>query len=306
MKNPPFRKIAIIGVGFMGGSLALSLKEVFPGVVLSGYARNENAYRLLKKSNIVHAAETELEKVIRDSDIVVLGLPVYTVMEYFKEIGPLLKKGAIVFDLGSTKTLIEKYAKKYLPSTVRFVGCHPLCGSEKQGFAFSHAGLYKNSVCVITSSPQAKTTKVVKELWEALGSHVVFLPAPMHDKIVSSISHFPHVLSFALTHFVPKNYIKFSSMSFKDLTRISNSPARIWSDIFFSNSENIIRDIEQFIKTLHSFQKMIKSGNRKELSRFIDSVNKKQKLIALAGASHSSECVSEKEEGERQKTNDEI
>ncbi|MBU1121322.1 MAG: prephenate dehydrogenase [Candidatus Omnitrophica bacterium] len=277
MKN---KKVAIIGVGFMGGSLALALREKFPNFIIWGYARNKSAYDRIKKAGVVHKVERDLKKSVQDADFVVFALPVRGIVEYFKKISSFVKKGAIIFDLGSSKEEIDRAALKYIPKTVHFVGCHPLCGGEKGGVEFCVKGLYRDASCIITASPRTAATKIVVKLWQQLGGKVIFLSSKLHDKILSSVSHLPHLISFSMTDFISKEYLKFSSRSLKDLTRISDSPAPVWTDILLSNKENLLRDLEGFIKILKKFDAAMKKGDRRKIGDLIIRANKKHQVLS--------------------------
>jgi len=273
------KKIAILGVGFMGGSLSLALREKFPKAEVWGYARSKKSYNKLRKLKILNKVERDYKKVVQDADLIVLALPVEVIVDYLKKISLFLKRGSIVFDLGSSKRLIEKGAHKYLPKSVSFVGCHPLCGSEKSGAQFSSKNLYKNSLCLITSSPQSKATKIVKDLWKKLGTKVIFITPGYHDKVLSAVSHLPHLISFSLTQATPDNYLKFASGSFRDLTRISNSSAFVWAQIFISNKKNVLKDTDKFIKVLRKYQALLKKGDEAKIIDLINKANCKQKRI---------------------------
>lgn len=275
----PIKKISIIGVGFMGGSLALDLHEVFPCTRLTGYARSQSAFDRLSKLSILDNVEQDLAKALKNSDIVALAMPVFAIIDFFKKIAPFLKDGAIVFDLGSSKELVEKAAAKFLPKNVYFVGCHPLAGSEKGGAQFAKAGLYRDTVCIITAPCSLPAAKTIKELWESVGAKVIFMPSSKHDKILSIVSHLNHIISFAATLNIPDNYLKFSPPSLKDLTRISNSPARVWADIFISNKANILKDVDKFIGVLETFKKLISGNKKNALTRLIEKINKKQSVL---------------------------
>lgn len=272
-------KIGILGVGLMGGSLSLALRNKFPGVSVCGFARSRKSYVKLKKLKILNKVERDLQKVVEDADLVVLALPVEIIISYFKKITPFLKKGAIVFDLGSSKEVIEKSITKCLPKGVSFVGCHPLCGSDMSGAEFSKRDLYQEKVCLITSSPQSKATKRIKKIWEKLGSKVIFINPQRHDKILSYLSHLPHLISFSLTKGFPKDHLKFTLQSFKDLTRISLSPASVWAEIFLSNKKNILADLNGFIKILKKFESLIKKNDRDKIIDLIKKVNTKQRYL---------------------------
>lgn len=280
------KKFAIIGVGFMGGSLALDLKQKFPRSSIWGFARKKTSFRKLKKLRILDNVSMDLAAVVNNADIVILGLPICAIIDYFKKIAPFLKKGAIVLDLGSTKELVQKEARKRLPPNVEFVACHPLCGQEKSGAQYSIKGLYEGSLCVITSSARKKSTIIVKNLWQKIGSKVVFLSASTHDRILSSVSHLPHFISFALTQFIHPKYLRFSVASLRDLTRISNSPPSVWADICVSNKKNILKDIDGFMATLKKLKKALQGKDVKKVFDLIAKVNKKQKAIQGKLAKH--------------------
>lgn len=277
MRN--IKKITILGVGFMGGSLAVALREKFPKITICGYARSKKVFVRLKKLKVLDRVEQALDKCLRDADMVALALPVGVIVDSFKKISPFLKKGAIVFDLGSSKSAIEKAADKYLPKNVNFVGCHPLCGGEKTGAEFVNYDLYKGSLCLVTSSKN-KAAKIVENLWNSLGCEVVFMNSQRHDRILSSVSHLPHLISFSFADSILKGYERFGSTSFKDLTRISASSAFIWADIFLSNKRNILFDLNRFTKVLNKFEGLLKKQDKKGIINLITKINSKQKYMS--------------------------
>ncbi len=272
-------KIAIIGAGFMGGSLAMAMHKKFPGLRICAYARSENSRLRLEKTGIFSEVDRSLEKIVSNADIVFLACPVAAIIDHFKKIKPFLKKTAIVTDLGSSKKDICAAAKKTLPKNIFFVGSHPLTGSEKSGIEFSRFDLYKDSLCIVTAQDNSSAAKTIKKLWQDLGAKVVFMDASSHDLMLSSISHLPHVLSFSLTDFVSKEYIKFSPASLKELTRISNSPPVVWADILISNRKNIIKDINEFIKILKSYETVLRKKDKSKIIKTIKRVNTKQKTL---------------------------
>jgi len=271
------RKISIVGVGLMGGSLAMAFKEKFPHIFISGYARSKKSFLKLKKFKSLDLVSMNLEDVLKNADIVVLGLPVLAIIDYLSKIAPFLKRGAIVFDLGSTKKKIEESAKKLLPRYVHFVGCHPLCGSEKRGFEFSQKDLYKGAICFVTSS--GKSAKFVEGLWKKLGSEVFFITPAKHDKMLSLVSHIPHVFSYSLIGYVSLTYLGFSSPSLKSLSRISMSPSSVWVDIFLSNKDNIASGLKAVINSLEKFKNILYKGDKKLLVNFIKKANRKSSLM---------------------------
>jgi len=268
-------KISIIGVGLMGGSLALALKKAYPKSYIWGYARSKRSFKKLKELKIIDVVTSDLKELIIDSNLVILAVPVLTIVDYFKKISPFLKKETVVIDIGSTKKLIEKEARKYLPKYIDFVGSHPLCGSNKRGPKNAIPDLYRGSVCVITSNN--KSVNFVSRLWRRLGAKVYTMDACLHDKALSYVSHLPHVISFSLSLTVPSRYLPFASRSFSDSTRVSLSPPDSWADIFLSNKKYIIRNIDEYMEILKLFKNLIELQDRKAIIKLIRRINLKYK-----------------------------
>lgn len=283
-----FKKVAIIGVGFMGGSLALRLKQVYPDIEIFGYARSSQSFHKLKNLNIVDKVSRDIKEVVSQADIVILAGPIYVIIKTFKDIAGFLKPKAVVFDLGSSKQLIETAAKKSLPKDVYFVGAHPLCGSESKGAQFSQPDIYKGATCIITTNPLKPATKFVSQIWEKLGCKLVFMKASKHDQLLSKLSHLPHILAFALSYQAGNAAKLLSLPSFNDLTRISSSPAQVWSEIILSNKVNILQDIRAYIKVLEKIFKIIKKNDPDQLVALIEKVNKIKAFTQGPTSKHSS------------------
>lgn len=275
MKN--IKKVGILGVGLMGGSLSLALRKKFPGISIWGYARSQKSYDKLKKLKVLNKVERDLQKVVEDADLVVLALPIDVIVDYFGKIASFLKPGAIVFDLGSSKKLIERAAKKLLPKKVTFIGCHPLCGAETSGAQFAKADLYKGTTCIITNLDFCKEVKFIEKLWKKVGSKAVFLDAELHDRILAMFSHFPHIVAFSMIQSIPRDslakFVDLTLPSLRDMTRISDSPADVWSDIFLSNKENILGNMVTFRKIMEEFEKSLKAESKEDLIKLIKKAN---------------------------------
>lgn len=272
------KKIAILGVGLMGGSLSLALRKKFPGISVWGYARSQRSYDKLKKLKILNKVEKDLQKVVDDADLIALALPIGVIVDYFGKIASFLKPGAIVFDLGSSKKLIEIAAKELLPKKVTFVGCHPLCGAETSGAQFAKADLYKGATCIITNLAfKSKGVKIIQNLWKKIGSNIVFLRAGAHDEILAKSSHIRHMVSFSTAQLkargVEAKFIHSALPSLRDMTRISDSSADVWSDIFLSNKENILKNMADFSKIMQRFEKSLRAGSKTDLMKLIKKAN---------------------------------
>lgn len=271
------KKVGIIGVGFMGGSLALALKKSFSNFEIIGHARSDKAFKRLKRAKVVDRIERSDKKIAKEADILILATPVGIIVDFLKRMGSYLKKGAIVFDLGSTKEEIEKVAKKNLPKEVSFVGCHPFCGSEKRGAEKAKQNLYQGAICFITSSNKA--SYLVEKIWKKVGSRVVRVGPKTHDNITCLTSHLPHFICFSLINAIPDNYLEFSSSGFADLTRVASSSGDLWADIFLTNKSKILKHIDKYNQISNKLKDSIIKEDKKKLKLLIKKANKKRNKI---------------------------
>jgi len=273
------KKLTIIGVGLMGGSLALAAKKNIAGITVCGFARSDKSYRKLKKLPFLDIVERDLKSAVKDADLVAVALPVFAAADCFREIAGFLKPGTIVFDLSSTKEEIENSARKYLPKNISFVGCHPICGSEKTGAEHSVGDLYRDALCLITAKEKDPATITIAQFWSALGMKVAFLNAKAHDKMLGAISHLPHVVSFALINSLDEGYLKFAPPSLCDMTRIAGSPASVWVDILFSNKKNVSSSLRSYAKSLKQFEAILAGGKKAAAVKFIEKANTRRDIV---------------------------
>lgn len=271
------KKVGIIGVGLMGGSLALALKKSFKNFEIIGHARSNKTLRRLRKAKVLDRIERSDKKIAKEADILILATPVGIITNLLKKLAPYLKKGAIVFDLGSTKEEVEKVAKSNLSKGVSFVGCHPFCGSEQAGVEKAKKDLYLGSLCFITSTNDA--SYLVEKIWKKIGSRVIRVNPCVHDNITSLISHLPHLICFSLVGAIPDKYLKFSSSGFADLTRIASSSGDLWADIFLSNKNQLLKHIDRYNEINNKFKDAIIKEDKKELKKLIKKANKKRAKV---------------------------
>lgn len=253
----------------------MAVKEKFPGIRISGFARNQSSYERLKRFGFLDEVTKNLGDIVSENRLLVMSLPVYIIIDYFGKIAPFLNKNSVVMDLGSTKAEIHGAASGLFRPRGIFVGCHPLCGSEKKGAEHSRADLYSYADCIITSAQKNKNALLMKKFWEKLGARTYFMTPEKHDKILSSISHLPHVISFCLSLVTPTEHTGFRTKSFSDMGRISRSDAAVWRDILLSNRENVEGDINKLIGILREFRELITNGQADGLFRLIKKANLK-------------------------------
>lgn len=263
----------------MGASFALALKEKHPDTEIVAFARSDSSFKRLKKLSIADKVTKRLEDVSKNCDLIVLSLPVTLIEEYLEKISSFLKKDAIIIDLGSTKHAITLAAQKQLKYPQNFVGCHPLCGSEKHGAESADKNLYKQALCVITSPESYRSTKKIKRLWISLGAKVKFLDPFTHDKMLSAVSHLPHILSFTLAQLVPTSYHEFAGPSFGEMTRIASSNPQLWCDIFSVNRNNLIKDLTRYIRLLEEFKGQLEKNHINQIYFSLQQANKKIKPL---------------------------
>lgn len=267
-KNPLlFRKVAIIGIGLLGGSLGMALKKNRLAREVVGVSRKQATLNYAIRNNIVDKAINNISKSLENADLVVLATPVKTIVSLLANIGKHLKRGCIVIDVGSTKTTIVEVAHRHLPQHVFFVGSHPLAGSEKKGVEFSDAELFRNSFCVLTSTDKTnkQAEEKIKTLWTIIGSKVKIVSPAEHDRILAYTSHIPHLLAYAMIDCIPGNYLEYGATGLKDVTRIASSNPQLWSDICMENSKNVLDVLDELVKVFSIYRKAVASKDEQAL-----------------------------------------
>ena len=271
------KKVTIIGVGLIGGSLGIALKASRKFLV-TGIGRHTDKLRLAKKRGAVDRFTKSYAIGVAESDIVVVATPVDLIAGTVKKIIPYLKKGAVVTDVGSVKGPIIEEIRKILQSNVAkgknlsFVGAHPMAGSEKTGVRFAEKGLFKGATVVLVrdKSSGGAAFNLIKKMWQVTGAKIKVLSAKKHDKSVALISHLPHVIAFNLCRCAgsPKDAKDISSLlagSFRDMTRVAGSNPRDWAAICGMNKAEVRKAIDTFIDALKETKN--KLGDIKALER---------------------------------------
>ena len=252
-------KLAIIGVGLIGGSLGLCLKEKLGDeIFITGLCRSEKSMQLAKNLGAVDFASADIEKVVSDADIIYLSPPVLQIVPMVKKILPYLKSGAILTDAGSTKKYIWQELKKILPPDIYYIAGHPMTGREKSGVAAAKADLFKNKAYVIvknTGAPAAAYEKLMKIL-TLTEANFTELDIEKHDRCAAIISHVPHLAAAALVTLLNRagedldSCLKLIGGGFKDTTRIASSNADMWADICVTNADYISENLREFKKIM--------------------------------------------------------
>ena len=280
-RSQMFNKVAIMGVGLMGGSLGMAMKKHRLAEHVIGVSAHASSLEEAVKNKAIDIGYTEIEKGVKEADLVILATPVDTILKLFALINPHLKRGCLVTDLGGTKSSIVEAAEKNLSNPSFFIGSHPLAGSEKQGVSFARPDLFEKSFCIVT--PTAKTNPMAKEkiryLWTKIGADVKFLSPEEHDEILAYISHLPHLIAYGLMEAIPKEFIPYAAQGLKDSTRIAASSPQVWSDICLNNSTNVLKSLDEFVKNLFHFRKAVVDQDDKSLiEHFTKAKEKREEL----------------------------
>lgn len=270
-----FNKVAIIGVGLIGGSIAMVLRSKGLCGHITGIGRSVENLGTAKKLGIIDSFTREIEDGVKDADLVIVAVPVLKTPDVIKRAVPFLKPGAIVTDVGSVKAAIVEAVDAMLPEGIHFVGAHPIAGGEKSGCEAACVDLFHGHKCVITPSEETDKAALaaVKKIWQEAGAQVVTMDAEIHDWILASTSHLPHIIIYNLVNAVGDNanrradLMTYSAGGFKDSTRIAGSSPEMWSEICGMNKGNIIDAIEGFQKRLENIKKCIQSGDLTSLAR---------------------------------------
>ncbi len=272
-----FNNVTIVGVGLIGGSLAKVLKTAGLAGTITGAGRGTETLELAKSLGVIDRMAQNTVQAADGADLVILASPVGTFETVARELGPHLKQGAILTDVGSVKGDLVRKIEALLPAGVRYVPGHPIAGKEKFGVSEASETLFRGAKCIITptrkTDPQA--LDAVKEIWKAAGAHVIVMDPDVHDKIFAAVSHMPHVAAFAMMCAVAElntgseDYISFSGAGFRDFTRIAASRPEIWRDICLMNRENIVEMIERYQFSLNRLKKDIIEGDGKRLEKHL-------------------------------------
>lgn len=276
-----FRRVTIVGVGLMGGSLGLALKKHRLVKEVVGFSPRQESVELALKSGAIDIGEKDLVKAVRNSDLVVLAAPVDSIIKLMKSIRPHLKRGALVTDLGSTKVQILEASETLLSQPNFFVGTHPMVGSEKQGVENASADLFNNAICIVTPTAITNATAIrkIQQMWTKLGANVKNFEPQVHDEIMAYVSHLPHVLAFGLASMIPDEYIENVPQSLNDMTRIAASSPQMWNDICLSNSFHLVKSIDQIVNELSVLRlAIVQKDSKKLMDYFTKSRDKRLKF----------------------------
>jgi prephenate dehydrogenase len=265
-------KLAVIGVGLIGGSFALALKQAKTVSHVVGVGRNAANLKLARERGIIDSIAPDPGAAARDADLVLVATPVAQFPAVFAS---LAESKALITDGGSTKRDVIAAARKALGKRIgQFVPAHPIAGAEKSGAAAASAELYRGKRVVITPLPQNRRPALeqVESAWKACGANVSRMDPEEHDAVLATVSHLPHVLAYALVHGVAKRnnseqLFSFAAGGFRDFTRIASSHPEMWRDICLANRDRVLQELKSYANELGTIRKLIQKGDAAALEK---------------------------------------
>ena len=274
--------IVIIGLGLMGGSVAKALKNKNPDISISAFDHNNSALDLALDVGIIDQKISTLEEINQltadDVDIIIIAVPVIESLKVFDAINGLFNSEITITDTASAKLLISNHLEENYSSPTNIVLSHPMAGSHNTGVGYADEAMFSNKKVLITEllNPKDHCMKMVTNLWEGLGAVVFTIDPVRHDEIMSYASHLPHVISYAVLNSIMKNSNKdittFSAGGLKDFVRIAGSDPKMWTDIFLSNKESILKAIDAYKDSLDEIKELVENENEMELQDLLGSI----------------------------------
>ena len=287
-----FEKICIIGCGLIGSSILRDIYNSKISKTVTVFDNSREVIEIIKKENLCDNVSKDIQSAVKNSDLVIIAVPLSAYKEVLLSAKDSFKKDAIVTDTGSVKKEVNKIFKNFNLKDIFWLASHPIAGTEESGPNAGLKNLFQNRWTIICNDQNSNREKVekLKKFWEFLGSKVKFMSIEDHDHILSLTSHLPHAVAYNIVltaintdEKFKDEIIKYSAGGLRDFTRIASSDPLMWKDIFIDNSENILKILEQFSKNIDDFKKAIIEKNSDKLLKMFSSTKKVRKEIIKAG-----------------------
>ena len=292
MSKVIYHKIALIGIGLIGSSLARVIRREGLAEHISISSRRAETLARAKELELGDSYSTEMAEAVRDADLVIVSVPVGSSGAVAEAIASSLKLGAVVTDVGSTKGSVIAQMQPHIPAGVHFIPGHPLAGTEKSGPDAGFAELFENRWCILTPPDGTDAGEIARltRFWEACGSRVDTMDPQHHDRVLAIVSHLPHLIAYNIVgtaddlEFVTQSeVIKYSATGFRDFTRLAASDPEMWRDVCLNNSEAILEMLSRFSEDLASLQRAIRWRDGEALFNLFTRTRGIRKSIIEAG-----------------------
>jgi cyclohexadieny/prephenate dehydrogenase len=287
-----YKKIALIGIGLIGSSLARVIRREGLAEHISVLSRRSETLARAKELKLGDSYSTDMVEAVKGADLVIVSVPVGSSGAVAEAIASSLKPGAVVTDVGSTKASVIAQMQPHIPAGVHFIPGHPLAGTEKSGPDAGFAELFQNRWCILTPPEGTEPKEIAKltRFWEACGSHVDTMDPQHHDRVLAIVSHLPHLIAYNIVGtaddlelVTQSEVIKYSATGFRDFTRLAASDPEMWRDVCLNNREAILEMLSRFSEDLASLQRSIRWGDGEALFNLFTRTRGIRKSIIEAG-----------------------
>ncbi len=276
-----FQRIAVVGLGLMGGALAAACRKRFPRAKILGISRNRQALRYALRKKWIHESARHPGRELRNANLVVLCTPVDTFPALLTRIDRCVSRGTLVTDVGSVKEPVCRFVSRKKWKNIQFVGAHPMAGSHERGIRAVQPHLYESGFTFLIRDRKvsAKARTRVRQFWKKISSRVVEISASEHDRIVSDISHLPHALASALVLTAKPKALRHISSGFRDTTRIAQGDPSIWLPIFLENRKALLASFRRFERQWKGFYRALTAKQTRKLARTLSQAARRRRQI---------------------------
>ncbi len=287
-----FEKVALLGLGLIASSLAHVIRQKGLAKCISGHARTEETRKVALEIGLVDEVHAQAKDAIAGADLVILCVPVGVCGVLTEEIGPYLKQGAILTDVGSVKGAIVRDCGPHVPKGVHFIPGHPIAGTEQSGPRSGFAELFQGRWCILTPLPDTDPAAVARleGFWQACGSNVDIMNYEHHDLVLAITSHLPHLIAYNtvataadLEEVTNSEVVKYSASGFRDFTRIAASDPTMWRDVFLNNKDAVLEMLGRFTEELAVLQRAVRWGDGDTLFNLFTRAREVRRGIVAAG-----------------------
>ena len=270
------KRVAIVGLGLIGSSIARAIRERLPHVAVTGHDAGDDVREIAREFGFCDTVVDDAVAAVADADLVILAVPVGRMADAAAAIAPGLKAGAIISDVGSSKAGVADALAKALPDHI-IIPAHPVAGTENSGPAAGFASLFDGRWCIVTpgAGVSGDAVAAVTGFWQALGAKVETMDAAHHDMVLAVTSHLPHLIAYTivgtaseLEEVTESEVIKYSAGGFRDFTRIAASDPVMWRDVFLANKDAVLATLQRFNEDLTALQQAIRRGDGAKLEEW--------------------------------------
>ncbi|MFP6617739.1 MAG: prephenate dehydrogenase/arogenate dehydrogenase family protein [Pirellulaceae bacterium] len=268
--------VAIVGVGLIGGSIGLALRERGLADRVIGVGRTASRLQQARRRGAVTETTTSLGRGVAEADLVVVCTPVDDVVEHVCAVAENTEPDTLITDVGSTKEHIVKSLESKLPARTRFVGSHPVAGGEKAGVRFARADLFQDRLTILTPGKQnvSRDVQRISRFWRSLGARVVRMTPRQHDEQIAVTSHLPHVLATLLAAGTTAEQRQLVGTGWLDTTRVAAGDVTLWRQIFQQNKVHVLKSVDKFAQLLTSFREALDKDDVREITRLLETGKK--------------------------------